>query len=97
MDVAGRTYAVATKPGVPAHGATDTASMLLAEHVRVSKDDTVVYMNCGNGLAPAVELEASGGITRATIRSVAETGVERISCGSLTYAAPALDIALDWL
>ena len=43
-----------------------------------------------------VELEASGGITLATIRQVAETGVERISVGALTHSATALDVGLDW-
>jgi nicotinate-nucleotide pyrophosphorylase (carboxylating) len=42
------------------------------------------------------ELEASGGISLATIRSVAETGVERISSGALTHSAVCLDVALDW-
>ncbi len=45
---------------------------------------------------PRLELEASGGITLATIRGVAETGVNRISVGALTHSAPALDIALDF-
>ena len=49
-----------------------------------------------NELAPAVQLEASGGITLETIRSVAETGVERISSGALTHSAFVLDVALDW-
>ncbi|WP_425614805.1 carboxylating nicotinate-nucleotide diphosphorylase [Anatilimnocola sp. NA78] len=49
-----------------------------------------------NELAPNVELEASGGITLQTIRSVAETGVERISSGALTHSAIVLDVALDW-
>ncbi len=40
-------------------------------------------------------LEASGGITLATIRAVAETGVNYISVGALTHSAGALDIALD--
>ena len=48
-------------------------------------------------LAPAVELEASGGINLETIASVAATGVERISCGALTHSAISLDIGLDWL
>jgi nicotinate-nucleotide pyrophosphorylase (carboxylating) len=39
--------------------------------------------------------EASGGITLATIRAVAETGVDLISVGALTHSAPALDISLD--
>lgn len=49
-----------------------------------------------NELAPTIELEASGGITLETIRSVAETGVERISSGALTHSAIVLDVALDW-
>jgi nicotinate-nucleotide pyrophosphorylase (carboxylating) len=40
-------------------------------------------------------LEASGGITLATIRAVAATGVNYISVGALTHSAGALDIALD--
>jgi nicotinate-nucleotide pyrophosphorylase (carboxylating) len=46
--------------------------------------------------APQTELEASGGINLQTIRAVAETGVERISCGALTHSAQCLDVALDW-
>lgn len=40
--------------------------------------------------------EASGGVTRDTVRHIAETGVDRISIGSLTHSAPALDLALDF-
>jgi nicotinate-nucleotide pyrophosphorylase (carboxylating) len=47
-------------------------------------------------LAPAIELEASGGITLDNIRDVALTGVDRISTGALTHSAAWLDIALDW-
>lgn len=47
-------------------------------------------------LAPAVQLEASGGVNLQTVRAIAETGVERISVGALTHSAPALDIALDY-
>ncbi len=39
--------------------------------------------------------EASGGITLATLREVANTGVNLISLGWLTHSAPALDISLD--
>lgn len=49
-----------------------------------------------NELAPAVELEASGGVNLQTIRAIAESGVERISIGALTHSAPALDVGLDW-
>ena len=40
------------------------------------------------------ELEASGNITLTTIAAVAETGVDFISCGSITHSAPSLDIHL---
>jgi nicotinate-nucleotide pyrophosphorylase (carboxylating) len=40
------------------------------------------------------ELEASGGITLETIRSVAETGVDYVSVGAITHSAPALDVSL---
>lgn len=41
-------------------------------------------------------LEASGGVTLANVRRVAETGVDLISVGALTHSAPALDISLDF-
>jgi nicotinate-nucleotide pyrophosphorylase (carboxylating) len=47
--------------------------------------------------APSVQLEASGGVTFATLRAIAETGVDRISVGALTHSATALDIGLDYL
>jgi nicotinate-nucleotide pyrophosphorylase (carboxylating) len=50
-----------------------------------------------NVTAPAVLLEASGGVTLDRVRRFAETGVDCISIGALTHSAPALDIALDYL
>lgn len=44
----------------------------------------------------AVLLEASGGLTLATARAVAETGVHFISVGGLTHSSPILDIGLDF-
>ena len=39
--------------------------------------------------------EASGGITLANVREVAETGVDSISLGWLTHSAKSLDLGLD--
>ena len=39
-------------------------------------------------VAGRAELEASGGVTLATLRALAETGVEWISMGALTHSAP---------
>jgi nicotinate-nucleotide pyrophosphorylase (carboxylating) len=49
-----------------------------------------------NELAPTMELEASGGVRTETVRSIAETGVDRISAGALTHSAVSRDVALDW-
>lgn len=41
-------------------------------------------------------LEASGGVSLATVRAIAEAGVDRISIGALTHSSPALDLGFDW-
>jgi nicotinate-nucleotide pyrophosphorylase (carboxylating) len=45
-------------------------------------------------IAGRLETEASGGITEATIKGVAETGVDYISVGALTHSIKSLDISL---
>jgi nicotinate-nucleotide pyrophosphorylase (carboxylating) len=45
-------------------------------------------------VAGRAELEASGGVTLATLRAVAATGVDFVSVGALTHSAPALDLSL---
>ena len=47
------------------------------------------------GLRGKVALEASGGITLDTVRSVAETGVERVSVGAITHSAVSIDLSLE--
>ena len=41
-------------------------------------------------------LEASGNVTLASVRAIAETGVDYISSGAITHSAPNLDIGLDF-
>ena len=43
------------------------------------------------------ELEASGGVTLKTVRAIADTGVHRISVGSLTKDVEALDLSMRFL
>ena len=45
-----------------------------------------------DGRIPA---EASGNVTLDTVRAIAETGVQYISCGALTHSVEALDISLQ--
>ncbi len=50
-----------------------------------------VNQEAGN---PAADLEASGGITLASIRAIAETGVDYISVGALTKDISAVDLSM---
>lgn len=43
-----------------------------------------------------IYMEASGGMSLETVRTMAGTGVDGISIGCLTHSAPAADISLDW-
>ncbi len=46
-------------------------------------------------VAGHAQLEASGGITLATVRAYAETGVDFVSVGALTHAARSLHVSLE--
>ena len=46
------------------------------------------------GRGRPLEIEASGGITLATVAEIAASGVDRVSVGALTHSAPALDLSL---
>ena len=50
---------------------------------------TAVALNAGRA-----KLEASGGINRDNLRSVAETGVDYISIGTLTKDIKAIDLSM---
>ena len=41
------------------------------------------------------ETEASGNVTLKTVKSIASTGVNRISVGSITHSASAVDFKLE--
>jgi len=55
----------------------------LARMVRVARE-----------LKPDVVLEASGRVSLATVRAIAETGVDLISTSALTMGAPPVDLGL---
>ena len=67
------------------------------------KFDTVLFDNMNiKNLKTGIKLtkkyyetEASGNISLKTIKSVATTGVDRISIGSITHSAPAVDFKLE--
>jgi nicotinate-nucleotide pyrophosphorylase (carboxylating) len=47
-------------------------------------------------VAGRAQTEASGGVNLATVRAIAETGVDLISVGAITHSARAVDIGLDF-
>jgi nicotinate-nucleotide pyrophosphorylase (carboxylating) len=66
---------------------------ILLDNMTVEELKTAVSMR---GELSRPQFEASGGITLATLREIATTGVDFISVGALTHSAPALDIGLDF-
>jgi nicotinate-nucleotide pyrophosphorylase (carboxylating) len=66
------------------------ADVILLDNMTPAEMKRCVGMIAGRALT-----EASGGITAANARAIAESGVDIISSGALTHSAPALDISLE--
>ncbi|MDE2134066.1 MAG: carboxylating nicotinate-nucleotide diphosphorylase [Alphaproteobacteria bacterium] len=67
------------------------ADTILLDNMSVDDLKRAVEMTKGRAV-----LEASGNVTLATVRTIAETGVDYISSGAITHSAPSLDVALDF-
>ena len=60
--------------------------------------DNMSIKNLKHGIKIAKKLyetEASGNVTLKTVKAIASTGVNRISVGSITHSAPAIDFKLE--
>jgi nicotinate-nucleotide pyrophosphorylase (carboxylating) len=73
----------------------DGIGVVLLDNMDCPKMETAVDLRNKSGKKDVIDLEASGGITLETVRSVAQTGVDRIAIGALTHSAPAMDIGMD--
>ena len=62
---------------------------ILLDNMSVQQLAAAVRRIAGRAIA-----EASGGVTLATVRDIAETGVDLISVGALTHSAPAIDLSM---
>ena len=69
--------------------------VILLDNMDCPRMEMAVAMRNKANTKSRVELEASGGVTLETVRTIAQTGVDRIAVGALTHSAPALDIGLD--
>ncbi len=65
------------------------AKMILLDNMNTEEMREAVKIAAGRA-----ELEASGGITLDNVRAIAETGVDRISIGSLTKDIKAVDLSM---
>jgi nicotinate-nucleotide pyrophosphorylase (carboxylating) len=65
------------------------ATMILLDNMDLAQMRQAVGLTAGRA-----ELEASGGVHLETVRAIAETGVDRISVGSLTKNIRAIDLSL---
>ena len=65
------------------------ARMILLDNMDLTQMRQAVGLTAGRA-----QLEASGGVNLETVRAVAETGVDRISIGSLTKDVRAIDLSL---
>jgi len=65
------------------------ATMILLDNMSTEEMRAAVELTAGRA-----ELEASGGITMENVRAIAETGVDRISIGSLTKDIAAVDLSM---
>jgi nicotinate-nucleotide pyrophosphorylase (carboxylating) len=66
-----------------------------ADVILLDNMDPAGMARCVQMIARRALTEASGGITLANVRAIAESGVDIISSGALTHSAPALDISLN--
>ena len=73
----------------------DGVDVILLDNMDCPKMTLAVEMRDKAGKKGKVELEASGGVTLETVRSIALTGVERIAVGAITHSATAMDIGMD--
>ena len=91
----------ATFPGIPVEVECDTveqvaaavdagADLVLLDNMPIAQLRAAVELTAGRA-----KLEASGGLSLATARAVAETGVDYLAIGALTHSAPVLDIGVD--
>jgi nicotinate-nucleotide pyrophosphorylase (carboxylating) len=53
------------------------------------------WATTARGLAPGIEIEATGGITLENVRAYAEAGADFVSIGALTHSVRAADLAIE--
>jgi len=68
------------------------ADIILLDNMTLSQLRAAVRLAAGRA-----STEASGGVSLATVRDIARTGVDFISVGAITHSARAVDLGLDFV
>jgi len=88
-------------PGVPVEVEVESEDELRdalrasPEWIMLDNMEPARMRECVAICAKRCKLEASGGVTLATVEAMAATGVDAISIGGLTHSAPAADLSLE--
>jgi nicotinate-nucleotide pyrophosphorylase (carboxylating) len=101
-DLCGAVQAARAKfPGVPVEVEVESEAELVdairgkPEWIMLDNMEPAMMRRCVELCAKRCKLEASGGVTLATVEAIAATGVDAISIGGLTHSAPAADLSLE--
>ena len=73
----------------------DGIDVVMLDNMDCPRMEEAVQLRNQSNKKGKLALEASGGVTLETVRSIALVGVDRISVGAITHSAAALDISLE--
>ena len=73
----------------------DGIDVVMLDNMDCPRMEEAVQLRNQSNRKGKLALEASGGVTLETVRSIALVGVDRISVGAITHSAAALDISLE--
>ena len=88
-------------PGIPVEVEVESESELrdaleaLPEWIMLDNMAPARMRECVAICAKRCKIEASGGVTLATVEAIAASGVDAISIGGLTHSSPAADLSLE--
>lgn len=88
-------------PGIPVEVEVESEAELrdalraAPEWIMLDNMEPTRMRECVTICAGRAKLEASGGVTLATVEAIAAIGVDAISIGGLTHSSPAADLSLE--
>ena len=95
----GKWYSMLKRTGTPWTCSNKQEELQCVEHSLVvdnqSPQTVREWAAKARALRPALEIEATGGITLGNVRAYAEAGVDFVSVGALTHSVRAADLGIE--